>query len=129
MYVESHILRLLELFAEHTTRYFKREDAFSQVSEGLEAIENIETQFMMHDIHEKQMDSEFQQHSEQSIRREKEDPGQEYHLNSPPRLDEVVQHFKTSSTYKCHNSQGESDKANVIDSRDKEIDVSSEESE
>ncbi|XP_067211125.1 uncharacterized protein [Linepithema humile] len=106
----------IESFAEETN-----------VSERPEATENIETQFM-HDIHEDiQVDLEFQQHSEQSIRREKEDPGQEYHLNSPPRLDEVVQHFKTSSTYKYRNSQGESDKANVEDSRDKRIDASSEE--
>lgn len=75
------------------------------------------------------MDLEFEQRSEQSIPCEKEDPSQKYHLNSPPRLDEVVQHFKTGSTYKCHNSQGESDKANVTDSRDKGIDTSSKESE
>lgn len=86
----------------------------------------------MQDIREKETEPESQRGDEQSVRRkeqeqEREQRVEEYHLNSPTRLDEVVQHFKTSST-KCHNSQGESD-ANVTDSGDKRIDVNSEESE
>lgn len=84
-------------------------------------------QLMMHDIDEKQVDlSEY--HSEQSVQCEENYPNQRYHLNSPPRVDKVVQYFKTSSMNKCQNSQGESD-TNVIDSGDKGIDDSSEESE
>lgn len=88
-------------------------------------------------IREKRAESESQRSDEQPVRREErvqkrtqeveEYPNVGYHLNSPTGLDEVVQHFKTSST-KCRSSQGESD-ANVTGSGDKRIDVSSEESE
>lgn len=101
---------------------------FSKISEHREATESVETQLMVHDIHEKQADLETQHCSEQSIQYEKKHSCQGYHLNSPPRVDEVVQHFETSSMNKCHNSQGESD-TNVKDNADKAIDISSEESE
>lgn len=84
-------------------------------------------QLMSHDIDDKQMNLS-QHHSEQSIQCEENYPGQRYHLNSPPRVDKVVQYFKTSSMNKCQNSQGESD-TNVTNSGDKGIDGSSEESE
>lgn len=98
---------------------------FHKISEPREATENAETQFMAHDSHEKPADLESQHYSEQSIQCEKKHPCQGYHLNSPPRVDEVVQHFKTSSMNKCHNSHGKSDTT----VRDNAIDVSSEESE
>lgn len=97
----------------------------SKISEHRETIENVETQITVHDMHEKPTDLESQHYSEQSIQREKIHP---CHLNLPSRVDEVVQHFKTSSMNKCRNSQGESD-ANVKDSADKAIDDSSEKSE
>lgn len=100
---------------------------FSKILEHRKATENVETHFTVHDIHEKRADLESQHHSEQSIQCEKKHPCQGYHLNSPPRVDEVVQHFKTSSMNKCHNSQGKSD-SNVKDNADKAIVVSSEES-
>ncbi|TGZ47415.1 Uncharacterized protein DBV15_00223 [Temnothorax longispinosus] len=53
---------------------------------------------------------------------EKKHPCQGYHLNSPSRVDEIVQHFKTSTMNKCDNSQEES-KNNA----DKAIGISSEE--
>ncbi|EFN75136.1 hypothetical protein EAI_15543 [Harpegnathos saltator] len=62
---------------------------------------------------------------DQQDRQVEEHPDVGYHLNSAMRLDEVVQHFKTSST-KCQSSQGESD-ANVTDSGDKRIDAGSDE--
>lgn len=99
-----------------------------KISEHREAAENTETQFMVHDIHEKQADLESQLGSEQSIQCEKEHLCQGYHLNSPRRVEEVVQHFKMSSMNKCHNSQGKSD-TNVKDNADKSVGVSSEESE
>ncbi|XP_011874961.1 PREDICTED: uncharacterized protein LOC105565951 isoform X2 [Vollenhovia emeryi] len=104
----------IESFAEETN-----------ISEHCDAPESAETQFMVHDIREKQADLEPQHCSEQSIQREKK-PCQEYHLNSPPRVDGVVQHFETSSMNKCHNSLGKSD-TNVKDNADKAIGVSSEE--
>lgn len=100
----------------------------SKISEHRETIENAETQFMVNDIHEKQTDLEFQHCSEQSIQCEKKHPCQGYHLNSPPRVNEVVQHFKTNAMNKCHDSQEKSD-TNVKDNADKAIGVSSEESE
>ncbi|XP_024867226.1 uncharacterized protein LOC112451675 isoform X1 [Temnothorax curvispinosus] len=96
--------------------------SFSKISEHREATENAETQFMVHDIHEKQVDLESQHCSEQSIQCEKKHPCQGYHLNSPSRVDEIVQHFKTSTMNKCDNSQEES-KNNA----DKAIGISSEE--
>ncbi|XP_032678319.1 uncharacterized protein LOC116847431 [Odontomachus brunneus] len=106
----------IESFAEET-------NPPEQVAE--QAIENLEeARVTVQDIREKVTEPESQRGDEQTIRR-KEQRVEEYHLNSPARLDEVVQHFKTSST-KCHSSQGESD-ANVTDSGDKRIDVSSEE--
>lgn len=84
-------------------------------------------QLVTHDIDEEQIDLS-QHHSEQSIQCEEKYPDQRYHLNSPPRVDKVIQHFKTSSMNKCQNSQGESD-TNVMNSGDKGIDASSEESE
>ncbi|CAL1688174.1 unnamed protein product [Lasius platythorax] len=93
--------------------------------EHLETTENFEMQLMTHDIDDKQMNLS-QHHSEQSIQCEENYPGQRYHLNSPPRVDKVVQFFKTSSMNKCQNSQGESD-TNVTNSGDKGIDGSSEE--
>lgn len=90
----------------------------------------------MHDIREKQKNLEPRRDCERLVREEsdqerKREVGEYsdvgYHLNSPARLDEVVQHFKTSST-KCHSSQGESDD-NVTDNGDKRIDISSKESE
>ncbi|XP_024867227.1 uncharacterized protein LOC112451675 isoform X2 [Temnothorax curvispinosus] len=101
----------IESFAEETN-----------ISEHREATENAETQFMVHDIHEKQVDLESQHCSEQSIQCEKKHPCQGYHLNSPSRVDEIVQHFKTSTMNKCDNSQEES-KNNA----DKAIGISSEE--
>lgn len=100
---------------------------FRKISEHREAAENTETQFM-HDIHEEQADLESQHCSEQSIQCEKKHLCQGYHLNSPRRVEEVVQHFKMSPMNKCHNSQGKSD-TNVKDNADKVVGVSSEESE
>ncbi|XP_036139486.1 uncharacterized protein LOC118644632 isoform X2 [Monomorium pharaonis] len=105
----------IESFAEETNS-----------TEYCEATENVEAQFTVHDSHEKPADLESRRCSEQSIQREKKHPCQGYHLNSPPTVDEVVQHFKTSSMNKCHNSQGESG-TNVKDNADKAIGVSSEE--
>jgi len=73
------------------------------------------------------MDLESQHCSEQSIQCEKKHPCYEYHLSSPSTVNEVVQHFKMSSTNKFHNSQGESE-TNAKDNADKAIGVSSEES-
>jgi len=101
---------------------------FSKISEHREATENVETQFMMHNIHEQQTDLESQHCSEQSIQCEKKHSCHECHLSSPSTVNEVVQHFKMSSTNKFHNSQGESE-INAKDNADKAIDVSSEESE
>ncbi|XP_071554139.1 uncharacterized protein [Temnothorax nylanderi] len=101
----------IESFAEETN-----------ISEHREATENAETQFMVHDIHEKQADLESLHCSEQSIQCEKKHPCQGYHLNSPSRVDEIVQHFKTSTMNKCDNSREESK-----DNADKAIGISSEE--
>jgi len=101
---------------------------FSKISEHREATENVETQFMMHDIHEKQTDLESQHYNEQSIQCEKKHPCHGYHLGSPSTVNEIVQHFKMGSTNKFHNSQGKSE-TNVKDNADKAIGVSSEESE
>ncbi|EFN62617.1 SUMO-conjugating enzyme UBC9 [Camponotus floridanus] len=97
----------------------------TNILEHPETIENIEMQLVTHDIDEKQIDLS-QHHSGQSIQCEEKYPNQRYYLNSPSRVDKVVQHFKTSSMNKCQNSQGESD-TNIMDSGDKEINVSSEE--
>ncbi|KAM0732948.1 hypothetical protein ACS0PU_001109 [Formica fusca] len=97
----------------------------TNILEHPEITENVEMQLMTHDIDEKQIELS-QHHSEQSIQCEMKYPDQRYHLNSPSRVDKVIQHFKTSSTNKCQNSQGESD-MNVTDRSDKGIDVSSEE--
>lgn len=80
----------------------------------------------MHDINEKQVDLESQHYNE-SIQCEKKHAYQEYNLNSPLRVDEIAEHFKTSLMNKCHNSQEESN-TNVKDN-DEAIVVSSEESE
>lgn len=98
-----------------------------------ETIENAdEARVTVHDVREERTEPESQrgeqdQEWEREEQEAKEHPDVGYNLNSPARPDEVVQHFKTSST-KCHSSRGESD-ANVTDSGDKRIDVSSEESE
>ncbi|KYN07632.1 hypothetical protein ALC62_01452 [Cyphomyrmex costatus] len=89
-----------------------------------EITENVETQLKVHDIHEKQTDLEFRRCNEQSIQYEKKP--QEYHLNSPLRIDDIVQHFETSSMNKCHNSQEESN-TDIKDNVDEAIDVNSEE--
>ncbi|XP_071627706.1 uncharacterized protein [Temnothorax longispinosus] len=99
-------------------------ESFAEETNISEHCEDAETQFMVHDIHEKQVDLESQHCSEQSIQCEKKHPCQGYHLNSPSRVDEIVQHFKTSTMNKCDNSQEES-KNNA----DKAIGISSEESE
>ncbi|EGI63499.1 hypothetical protein G5I_08229 [Acromyrmex echinatior] len=57
---------------------------------------------------------------------EKKHPYQEYNLNSPLRVDEIVEHFKTSSMNKCHNSQ-EKLNTNVKDNVDEAIGMNSEE--
>lgn len=126
MYVDPDILHLLS-HCYFIDQNFKRKHAFSKILEHPEITENVEMQLMTHDIDEKQIELS-QHHSEQSIQCEMKYPDQRYHLNSPSRVDKVIQHFKTSSTNKCQNSQGESD-MNVTDSSDKGIDVSSEESE
>ncbi|XP_072752787.1 uncharacterized protein [Anoplolepis gracilipes] len=97
----------------------------TNVLEQPEIPENVEMQLTTQDIDEKQIDLS-QHHSEQSNQCEEKYPDQRYHLNSPPRVDKVVQHFETSSMNKCQNSQGESD-TNVTNSSDKGINVSSEE--
>ncbi|XP_011057900.1 PREDICTED: uncharacterized protein LOC105148094 [Acromyrmex echinatior] len=106
----------IESFAEETN-----------ISEHYEVAENAtEMQLKMHDIHEKQMDLESQYCNEQSIQCEKKHPYQEYNLNSPLRVDEIVEHFKTSSMNKCHNSQ-EKLNTNVKDNVDEAIGMNSEE--
>ncbi|XP_011701129.1 PREDICTED: uncharacterized protein LOC105457897 isoform X2 [Wasmannia auropunctata] len=98
----------IESFAEETN-----------ISEHRDATESVEMQFMVHDIHAKQAD--LSQHcSEQSIQCEKKRPSQGYHLNSSRGVDGVVQHFKTSSMDKYHNSHGKSD-TNVKNNADKAI--------
>lgn len=126
MYVDRRIFHLL-LHYYFIDRNFKRKCTFSKILEHPETTENIEMQLITHDIDEKQIDLS-QHHSGQSIQCEEKYPNQRYYLNSPSRVDKVVQHFKTSSMNKCQNSQGESD-TNITDSGDKEINVSSEESE
>ncbi|KYN26763.1 hypothetical protein ALC57_03804 [Trachymyrmex cornetzi] len=91
-----------------------------------EVTENVEMQLKVHDIHEKQVDLESQYCSEQSIQCEKKHPYQEYNLNSPLKIDEIVEHFKASSMIRCHNFQEESN-TNVKDNVDEAIDMSSEE--
>ncbi|XP_014468042.1 PREDICTED: uncharacterized protein LOC106741004 [Dinoponera quadriceps] len=82
-------------------------------------VENTE-EVAMYDVHEESRRGGAVRRENREV---EEYPSVGYHLNSP--LDEVVQHFKTSST-KCRSSQGESE-PNVTDSGDKRIDVSSEE--
>ncbi|KYQ54861.1 hypothetical protein ALC60_06202 [Trachymyrmex zeteki] len=96
----------------------------TQGNEHREATENVETQLKVHDINEKQVDLESQHYNE-SIQCEKKHAYQEYNLNSPLRVDEIAEHFKTSLMNKCHNSQEESN-TNVKDN-DEAIVVSSEE--
>ncbi|KYN30970.1 hypothetical protein ALC56_14782 [Trachymyrmex septentrionalis] len=91
-----------------------------------EATENVEMQLKVHDVHEKQVDLESQYCNEQSIQCEKKHPYLEYNLNSPLRVDEIVEHFKTSSMNKCHSFQDESN-TNVKDNVGEVIDMSSEE--
>ncbi|XP_070170042.1 uncharacterized protein [Polyergus mexicanus] len=98
----------------------------TNIFERPEIMENVEMQLTTQgNIDERQIELS-QHHSEQSIQREMKYPDQRYHSNSPSRVDKVIQHFKTSSTNKCQNSQGESD-TNVTDSSDKGIGVSREE--
>lgn len=119
MYVDPHILCLCHIAI---LLRILNENTFSKILEHPETTENIEMQLMTHDIDEKQIELS-QHHSEQSIQREKKYPDQRYYLNSPSRVEKIVQHFKTSSTNKCQNSLGESD-TNVTDSSDKGIEES-----
>ncbi|EZA49051.1 hypothetical protein X777_12654 [Ooceraea biroi] len=99
----------IESFAEET-----------DVKEHPEATENVETSHIPHDVHEVQVDFECEHRSEQSI--------QGYHLNPSPRVDEVVEDFKTDSENKCRDTQGESDtNATEENSADKGLNASSEE--
>ena len=103
----------------------------SKISEHCEVTDNVEMQLKVQDIHEKQVDLESQHYNEQSIQCEKKHPYQEHNLNSPLRVDEIVEHFKTNSINKCHNFEEElnTKELNIKDNIDEAINMSSEESE
>ncbi|XP_018060146.1 PREDICTED: uncharacterized protein LOC108694966 [Atta colombica] len=105
----------IESFAEETN-----------ISEHCEVTENVEMQLKVQNIHEKQVDLESQHCNEQSIQCEKKHPYQEHNLNSPLRVDEIVEHFKTNSINKCHNFEEELN-TNIKDNIDEAINMSSEE--
>ncbi|KAH0955901.1 hypothetical protein HN011_007057 [Eciton burchellii] len=110
----------IESFTEETNDA----DSPGKETEYPDAVENVETSYVVQDVHEIQVDLESENHSERS---NLEDEPAEYHSDSSPGLDETAEDLNANPEDEGRVTQGESDINVTRDSADKGLSASSEE--